>query len=353
MTRFSSPKRLNRDGKLSEFYYVRVNEDGRRSWRSTGQKTLELAKQVLRTWQVRDAKGELHVEDAAFDEAADTWLEGKKARVSPGCHTVYRVYVGHWKAAFSARNIRSLEPADVEKYLKKRKADGLAPRSLNDERSTLRSFLSWAVDLGYISRNPIARVEKFREPKRAIRVLEPEEEDRLLEEARKLGEAFHGAVLCLLQSGLRRGAVGKLEWTDIDFRRGEWRLPAAKVKAREDFVGRPIAPALLAWLRDHAGTSGLVFGRLDSKKWSEAVKAAGFSWLRPHDLRRNFITRCRRAGVPLEVAMYLSDHRDVAVVLACYRAVDSRDAKAAMAKLYGKAAAGPAALTVDGGAATA
>ena len=53
------------------------------------------------------------------------------------------------------------------------------------------------------------------------------------------------------------------------------------------------------------------------------LEEAEISDLRPHDLRRSFVTRCRRKGIPMEVTMKLSDHRDLATVLKCYREIDS------------------------------
>ena len=212
---------------------------------------------------------------------------------------------------------------------------------MNNDRSTMRMFFSWALDYGLVRANPARRVEKFRETKREIRALEPEQEKALLSQAMPIGGLrLHGFVLCLLQSGLRRGTVAQLEWKDIDFELGEWRIPAEKMKSRTDFIGRPVAPELLQYLRKRRQPSGVVFGPLGAKEWQALVEATGLSWLRPHDLRRNFVTRCRRAGVPLEVAMYLSDHRDLAVVLQCYRRVEPKEAKQAIVGLFGQAAGG-------------
>ena len=52
-------------------------------------------------------------------------------------------------------------------------------------------------------------------------------------------------VVPLRLYGLRRGTVSQLDWNDIDFNQGQWAIPGAKMKSREDFVGRPVAPELL------------------------------------------------------------------------------------------------------------
>jgi integrase len=55
--------------------------------------------------------------------------------------------------------------------------------------------------------------------------------------------------------------------------------------------------------------------------------------LKRHDLRRTFITRCRRAEIPMEITMALSDHKDVRTMLSVYRRVDECDTRQALARL--------------------
>jgi len=337
MATFSKPTRRIRSGKKSKHYWVRVNEGGRRTWRSTKQETLALAKEVVRKWQHRDAQGELHVQELGFDEAVDQWIEVKRPRVSDACIAVYAAHASTWKQHFKARRLQYVETADINRFLARRRRKGTAARTLNNERATMSSFFEWAVGNQLARTNPVKRTERFGEEKRHVRTLEVAEEDKLLKAARAIGDQPYGFIFTLLRSGLRRGTVAALDWIDIDFARGEWRIPAAKMKSREDFVGRPIAPDLLEYLRERARPAGQVFGSLRLTDWKTAAEAAGLSWLRPHDLRRNFVTRCRRAGVPLEVTMHLSDHRDLRVVLECYRGVDPSEAADAIRSVFGAA----------------
>jgi integrase len=355
MTRYSDPRKLVRNGVESEFYYVRVREQGgRRTWKSTGAKTIRNAEAVIRKWEAREARGDLAVtENVATDAAAESWLALKELTVSHTCLSVYRVYVRSWQAAFKAKRLRALEEEEISavtspiepgekkplgpvaQYFSRRKAEGLSERSLNDELYCARAFFTWAIDRGYMSRNPAKWIPKFHQAERTIRVLEAEEEARLLKESRKVGERFYGSILCLMRSGLRRGTVARLEYSDIDWDNREWKIPAAKMKSKVDFLQRPIAPDLFAWFKEHARTAGRIFGPFSIKKWKLAVSSAGLSNIRPHDVRRGFVTMCRRANIPMEVCMYLSDHRDIATVIKVYRAVDPRDAWKAMNALFG------------------
>ena len=59
------------------------------------------------------------------------------------------------------------------------------------------------------------------------------------------------------------------------------------------------------------------------KRFGRAVDAAGLRGLWFHDLRRSFITRARRVGVPESVVMKMSGHRTRAV-FERYNVVDTR-----------------------------
>ena len=64
------------------------------------------------------------------------------------------------------------------------------------------------------------------------------------------------------------------------------------------------------------------------KPFRRAVVATGLEGLWFHDLRRSFITRARRVGVPESVVMRMSGHRTRAV-FERYNVVDTQDLRVA------------------------
>ena len=68
------------------------------------------------------------------------------------------------------------------------------------------------------------------------------------------------------------------------------------------------------------------------KSFKPSVAAAGLHGLWFHDLRRSFITRARRVGVPESVVMRMSGHRTRAV-FERYNVVDTQDLRAAVRAL--------------------
>lgn len=335
MIRYGSIQRLRVRGKLSAYYYVRVRyADGRRSWKTTGVRSKALARQVVDTMRRQAAAGIERHEPVAVGPAVREFLRARKARLAHRSYLLYRTYMRHTVRLLGDLMMDRVALRDIEEYFRRRAAEGAAGVTLNHERTFLRCFWRWACDHQYATANPLDRYKRHPQTRRGIRVLSAEEERRLLARARERGEWIYSFVLCLMQTGMRRGTVSQLRWEHIDWERGTWKVPAEIMKSREAFLGRPIPKAILEYLTAHRAEKGLIWGAFRSGPWRWVCEHAGVPWLRPHDLRRNFVTRCRRAGLGLEETMWLSDHRDLRVVQECYRLVDASDVAEKVAGLW-------------------
>ncbi len=308
------------------YYVMAVREDGTRTMRSTGTRLYREAVEVVEGWRRRAAR-ESGTEPQELGEAVEAWLEAKRPRMSRGYQVVYGGMGRRWVRHFGPHALLDDLTADrLAGYLRIRRAMGRSAVTVNGERAALRSFFAYACARGWVRGNPAALVSRHQEPARAVRALTPTEESRLLGSAQRAGNGAYSAILCLLLTGLRRGAVETVTWSDVDLDAGVWQIPAAKMKSRQPFLGRPVPDEILELLRSRRGRSrDRIFGRLGKRVWLAVVASAGLPWLRVHDLRRTFLTRLRRAGVALEVAMWLSDHRDLRTVLECYREVDAEE----------------------------
>ena len=113
-----------------------------------------------------------------------------------------------------------------------------------------------------------------------------------------------------------------LSWEQVDLDAGTITLAPEDAKTDEPPVLVLTARAKEAVAALHAPkANGYVFGNPRTKtRWVDvkkrflgAVKAAELHGLWFHDLRRSFITRARRVGVPESVVMRMSGHRTRAV----------------------------------------
>lgn len=96
-----------------------------------------------------------------------------------------------------------------------------SPADVNRTIAALSSAMTYAVkELGWIERNPCARVTKQKEAGGRIRFLSDEELPVLLEAVRASAHPdLLPAVLLALTTGARKGEILGLRWSQIDFKR--------------------------------------------------------------------------------------------------------------------------------------
>ncbi len=75
-----------------------------------------------------------------------------------------------------------------------------------------------------------------------------------------------------------------------------------------------------------------------NRDWSRIRKRAGISDVTLHDLRRTYVTRLIRAGVPVPTVQDLAGHANIETTLKHYTQVNDEDRRKGVAKLYRKIA---------------
>jgi len=159
-----------------------------------------------------------------------------------------------------------------------------------------------------------------------------------------LRNALPDHLKCLLvvgyHVGTRLGELRKLEWSMVDLKGKEIRIPA-KIAKNKSGRTLPIYGDMLPWLemqQDQRGDSKYVFNwngkpiGAHIKGWKRACKDAGLSGQLPHDLRRSAVRNMERAGISRKVAMQITGHKTEAVYRR-YDIVSTQDLKNAAAKL--------------------
>jgi integrase len=141
-------------------------------------------------------------------------------------------------------------------------------------------------------------------------------------------------LICLYETAMRPAEPLALTWPKVDLKTGVIRLAAEDVKEAEKRV-IPISPTLRAVLeelreeqRRVASIGGEVFTRNGRPirnyrtAFEEAREKPRLKDITPHDYRHTAITRWLLAGIPQEVVMKGSGHKDLSVH---YRYVNLRE----------------------------
>ncbi len=201
---------------------------------------------------------------------------------------------------------RSLEAIDRELIaaIGEAKAKQSSPATANRNLALIRAILRKAVyEWEWIDKAP--RVKLYREAKRRIRWITPEQAKRLLGE---LPEHQRNVVLFALATGLRQANVMKLEWSQVDVDRGTAWIHADQAKGRRD-IHVSLNSVALDVLRRQIGKHllrvftyrGRPINQANTKAWKAALKRAGIEDFRWHDLRHTWASWLVQSGTPLNV----------------------------------------------------
>jgi len=194
-------------------------------------------------------------------------------------------------------------------------AEDNGPAAANRARGTLGAFFTWAIRQGLIDVHPVSLTHRAVENGPRSRVLS---EAELVLIWRALGDDRYGVIVKLLiLTGLRRGEIGDLCWSEINFGNGLITIPPARTKNGRAHV-IPMSAPVRAMLeaqprrddRDRVFAEGLWHKDKDAldRRITEINGAPLQGWVL-HDLRRVFSTTLHdELGVAPHVVEVLLGH---------------------------------------------
>lgn len=118
-----------------------------------------------------------------------------------------------------AKRLDRLKPSDVESLIVELRGNKLADSTVRQVYTVLRQALDVAVRDGLLASNPAAKVKRPGVARQEARYLPAADVARLLDAAR--GLRYYVAVVVMASTGLRRGEVAGLLWSDVDLDKGE------------------------------------------------------------------------------------------------------------------------------------
>ena len=248
------------------------------------------------------------------------------------------------------RPLSAISVLDLERYRRRKMADGVKPQTINRHFDRLHLVLSKAVLWKHIGAHPWKGRERAKvDEENRVRWLFRDEEQRLRaalakrdakmraerESANKwreargyrpyptIGEEGFGdhltpMVLVAMNTGMRRGELRQIQWADLDLERAVLTIRGGYAKSRRMrhiALNAEALDTLQRWKRQ-AGERPVVFGvqRVD-KAWTAILKAAEVVDFRWHDLRHHFASRLVMASVDLNTVRELMGHADIAMTL--------------------------------------
>jgi len=214
---------------------------------------------------------------------------------------------------FGKLYLDEITPRHIEEYRSMR-LKKIKPITTNRELALLKGMFTKAIDYGYVTANPVKKVKMIPEGDCAReRILTQEEEGRLMAEAVPHLRPF---LVIALNSGMRRGEILKLAWSEIDFRNRLVHVIKTKRNKNRVVPMNNILYRTLQDLRSEANGSWRVYPLKHVQGAFETARTkADLSGLRLHDLRHTFATRLIQSGVDVFTVQKLLGHSTITMTM--------------------------------------
>jgi integrase len=227
-----------------------------------------------------------------------------------------RVRVLFWTREFGNRPIGEITRAEVQDWQARKRLTN-KPATVNRIMCRLRHMFNKAADWEMLDESPLERLKFLPENNARLRYLSMEECVGLLDAC--LTPHMRAMTMLALHTGMRRGEILNLKWSDLDFASGH-------IIIRDSKNGEPrhvpMDSAVRELLSGYIPTPGSIHifpgasgGRLSTvqKAFRNARIRAGLPDLHFHDLRHTFASHWMMSGGDLYVLKEILGHKSVSM----------------------------------------
>ena len=224
-------------------------------------------------------------------------------------------------AFFKGESISGISLWHVEKYKSSRKKIGRKPETINRELTILRRMFKLAekgVLKHKISKNPVVGMQLLKIPQNKYRTLKDWEFNLLYEAS---APHLKPILLCAYLTGMRRGEIQKLKWSQVDLEDEYIHVVESK---NDEWRSIPIGDILIEMFEELKLNlkSEYVFTTQDGKPFTSrkswdgafnnAIRRSGIDKCTFHELRHTFVSNLIvREKEDYATVMAISGHKDI------------------------------------------
>lgn len=323
-------------------WWMSFSYQGKQVRRSTGTSDRKLAEAILAKVRVNIVEGRyfemLQERERTFREMMDRYMKECAPKKASKSNLRDQTCLKHLLPYFGEKALAEVTPKLIAAYKVKRREEGSAPATLNNEQRDARKRRQKAAapatlnkELGLMKAafnvairewewcrdNPVRRVSMERVNNARVRWVNDDEFASVLE---RCPDWLKPIVQVARYTGMRRENIIGLQWDQVDFFRKVILLDQTK---NGDRLGIPLCERVvevfkvLARVRHirskyvFTGPEGQPYeGAAASMAFIRACRAAGIENFRFHDLRHTFASLLVQRGVDLYRVQRLLGHRD-------------------------------------------
>ena len=248
-----------------------------------------------------------------------------------------------------------LDGGRVDRIEAKKKPKGLAPKTVRNIHQMIGSAYNLAIEQHLVTKNPTQGCALPKVEHKEMKTLTADQLSAFFQEARDSG--VYELYYLDLATGLRRGELLGLKWTDVDLDRGVLKIQRAISRQNSKVVEAPLktknayrtlplsadAIDILKMQKCKVGNSEWVFpsptgGPMPPDSvlhmLQRVLKRAGLPRIRFHDLRHTFATMALQNGVDVKTVSSMLGHYSAGFTLDTYAHVTT-DAQLKAAQTMG------------------
>ena len=284
----------------------------------------------------------------------DIWYENyATVKVRPSSHQTYRGYIDrHIKPNIGDIPLSELQSLDLQKLYRKllnsgrverieaeKQPKGLSPKTVRNINQIISSALDLAVEQKIILVNPAKSCALPKSEHKEMQTLGKDQLTAFLLEARNTG--VYEMYYTELATGLRRGELLGLKWSDVDLEHGTIRICRQIARVNGEIVEAPLKTKnayrnlsisedtidVLKSQKEKCGGSPYVFPSPTGGPISpdsvlhmlhRVLDRAGLPHIRFHDLRHTFATLALQNGVDIKTVSGMLGHFSAGFTLDTY-----------------------------------
>lgn len=304
-------------------YRISVTVQGKTVTRMVG--NLEDAKNAEAAIRNDLVKGDFpaKIQAITLDDVWTNYLPWAKENKSSWKDDEYN-YTRHLQPIFGAKILDEIRPMDIEGFISGLKNSNNAqgkkfkPATIRHQIVLLRRLFNIAIKWDLFQKiNPVSRVTIPKIDNQITEFMTPEQTESLLKTLEEWPCRNKAAfVKFAFYTGLRRGELFKLKWSEIDMERGFITLRNPKGGKT---ITLPVSSEAIETLKSLSMSGEYVFPGKNGKQmedfkspWNRIRKAAGLpDGFRFHGLRHNYASHLVSNGVGLEIVKELMTHKDM------------------------------------------
>lgn len=373
--------RIHASGNIHYYLYYKTHgREGNFKIGSHGQLTPSEAREIAKVKSGELARG-IDIQKSRLDERQETerqranqlgkylvehykpWLEARNAKTAD--RIIQTIQSGF--ADFLKTPLSEITARKVEQWRNQKVKAQMGKATVNHYVNSLKGAMSRAVEWDLIPNHDLKKVKTLKVESTRLRYLSPDEEESLLSTLRERDERLKTAraqanefrrvrsyptqqdlreqeysdhlepiVLLAMNTGMRRGEIFQLKWSNIDFYSKTLTVEAGNAKSGKSRI-IPLNDTAFHVLENWKpiSQSQYVFHGKDKepltdikKGFLKVLEEAEIEEFRFHDLRHHFASKLVMRGVDLNTVRELLGHADIKMTLRYAHLAPEHKAKA-------------------------